>query len=44
MMHYAQTVYLSCTKTNFVSKQAEARFHMTHVIYDFYWGASKWIS
>ena len=44
MMHQAQTVYLSCTKTNSVSKQTEARFHMTHVIQELYCDASKQIS
>ena len=32
MVHYAQTMHQSCTKTNTVSKQIEARFHMTHMI------------
>ena len=27
----AQTMYLSCTDTNIVSKQTQMRFHMTHV-------------
>jgi len=27
----AQTVHLSCTDTNTVSKEKEVRFHMTHV-------------
>jgi hypothetical protein len=31
-----QTVYLSCTDTNTVSKQTKTRFHMTHVSYDFH--------
>ena len=30
-----QTVHLSCTETNNVSKWTEARFHMTHVIKEF---------
>ena len=29
MMHQAQTVYLSCTKTNSVSEQTKARFYMS---------------
>ena len=31
MVHFAQTVNLSCTDTNTISKQTETRFHMTHV-------------
>ena len=31
MVRLAQTVHLSCTNTNTVSKQKEARFQMTHV-------------
>jgi hypothetical protein len=31
MVRLAQTVHLSCTDTNTVSKQIETRFHMTHV-------------
>ena len=31
MLHYVQTLHLSCTETNIVSKQTEARFRMTHV-------------
>jgi hypothetical protein len=31
MEHSAQTVHLSCTNTNNVSKWTEMRFHMTHV-------------
>jgi hypothetical protein len=30
MVHSVQTVHLYCTETNTVSKQTEARFHMTH--------------
>ena len=33
MLHYVQTLHISCTETNIVSKQIEARFRMTHVIY-----------
>ena len=29
MLHYVQTLHLSCTKTNTVSKQTKARFHDT---------------
>jgi hypothetical protein len=31
MVHLAQTVHLSCTDTNTVSKQNEIRFDMTHI-------------
>ena len=31
MVHLAQTVHLSCTDTNTISKENEVRFHMTHV-------------
>jgi hypothetical protein len=31
MVHLAQTVDLSCTDTNIISKQTETRFYMTHV-------------
>jgi hypothetical protein len=31
MVHLAQTVHLSCTDTNIISKQEELRFHVTHV-------------
>jgi len=31
MVRLAQTVHLSCTDTNTVSKEKEVRFRMTHV-------------
>ena len=31
MVHMVQTVHLSCTDTNTVSKQTKTRFHLTHV-------------
>jgi hypothetical protein len=31
MICLAQTMHLSCTDINTVSKQTEVRFHMTHV-------------
>ena len=31
-----QTVHLSCTNTNNISKQIETRFHMTHVTKEFH--------
>jgi hypothetical protein len=30
-VYWAQTVHLSCTKTNTVSKWTKMRFHMTHI-------------
>jgi hypothetical protein len=30
MVSLVQTVHLSCTDTNTVSKQKKVRFHMTH--------------
>jgi hypothetical protein len=32
----AQTVHISCTDSNTVSIRTEMRFHMTHVIEEFY--------
>jgi hypothetical protein len=31
MVHSTQTVHLSCTDTNTISKWTEMRFHMTHI-------------
>ena len=31
LVRLAQSVHLSCTKTNTVSKEKEVTFHMTHV-------------
>jgi hypothetical protein len=36
-----QTVHLSCTNTNTVSKQTKMRFHITHVTYEFHWVRPK---
>jgi hypothetical protein len=36
VVHLAQTVHKSCTKTNTVSKWTKTRFHMTHVTLEFY--------
>jgi hypothetical protein len=33
MICLVQTIHLSCTHTNNVSKQTKTRFHMTHVTY-----------
>jgi hypothetical protein len=35
MVRYAQTVHLSCTDTNTISKWTKMRFHMAHVTYEF---------
>ena len=35
MARLTQTVHLSCTDTNTVSKPKEVRFHMTHVTEEF---------
>jgi hypothetical protein len=31
VVHLAETVHLSCTETNTISKKTETRFYMTHV-------------
>jgi hypothetical protein len=36
MVRLAQTVQLSCSDTNTVSKRTKMRFHMTHVTEEFY--------
>jgi hypothetical protein len=36
MVRSAQTVQLSCTDTNIVSKWTEKRLDMSHVTYEFY--------
>ena len=36
MGHLAQTMHLTCTDTNNVSKWTETRFHMTHVTKEFH--------
>jgi hypothetical protein len=35
MVCFAQTVHLSCTDTNIVSKCAKTKFHMTHITQEF---------
>jgi hypothetical protein len=40
----AQTMHLSCTDTNTVSKQKDERFHMTHITYEFHHVCLKWFS
>jgi hypothetical protein len=37
-----QTVQLSCTNTNIVSKQTETRYHMTHITKEFHRVRPKW--
>jgi hypothetical protein len=36
MVRLAQTMHLSCTDTNTVSKRTEIRFDMTHATYGFH--------
>jgi hypothetical protein len=36
-----QTVHLSCTDTNTVSKWTKTRYHMTHITYEFHWVRPK---
>jgi hypothetical protein len=42
MVRLAQTVHLSCTDTNTVSKRTETRFQMTHITYEFHQVRPKW--
>jgi hypothetical protein len=44
MVHLVQTMHLSCTDTNTVSKQKEERFHKTHVTSEFHRVRPKWFS
>jgi hypothetical protein len=37
MVCSVQTVHLSCTDTNTVSKRPKRRFHRTHATYEFHW-------
>jgi hypothetical protein len=41
MVHLAQTMHLSCTETNTISKRTERRFYMTHVTKQFHWVCPK---
>jgi hypothetical protein len=41
MVCLAQTVHISCTDTNTISKWTKTRFHMTHVTLEFYWVRPK---
>ena len=36
MVRLAQTMHLSCTDTNTISKEKEVGFHMTHVTMEFH--------
>jgi hypothetical protein len=38
----AQTVYLSCTDTNTISKWTKTRFHMSHITLEFHRVHPKW--
>jgi hypothetical protein len=42
MVRLAQTMTLSCTDTNTVSKWSKMRFHNTHVTLEFNWVCLKW--
>jgi hypothetical protein len=42
MVCLAQTVHLSCTDTNTISKRTKTRFHMTHITLEFYRVSPKW--
>jgi hypothetical protein len=44
MVRLEQTVNLSCTETNTISKSTETRFYMTHVTYEFHRVRPKWFS
>ena len=41
MVRSTQTMHLSCTNTNSVSKRTKIRFHKTHVTYEFHWVRPK---
>ena len=43
MGHLVQTIHLSCTNTNNISKRTETRFHITHVTYEFQCMHPKWL-
>jgi hypothetical protein len=42
MVCLAQTVHLSCTDSNTISKWTKMRFQMTHVTLEFHWVHPKW--
>jgi hypothetical protein len=41
MVRSVETMLLSCTNTNTVSKWTKIRFHMTHITYEFHWVRPK---
>jgi hypothetical protein len=43
MVPLAQTMHISCTDTNTISKWTETIFHMTDVTKEFHWVHPKWI-
>ena len=43
-VHSAQTVHLSCAKTNTISKRTETIFHLTYVTLEYHSGVPKAIS
>ena len=43
-VYSAQTVHLSCTKTNIISKQTETSFHLTYITLEYHSGVPKAIS
>ena len=42
MVRLAQTVHLSCTGTNTVSKRTDTRFDMTHITEEFHQVRPNW--
>jgi hypothetical protein len=42
MVHLAQTMHLSCTNTNIISKLTEIRFHRSHTTKEFHRVRQKW--
>ena len=43
-VHSAQTVHLSCAKTNTISKQTETSFHLRYITKEYHSGVPKAIS
>ena len=43
-VHSAQTVHLSCAKTNTISKQTKTSFHLTYITLEYHSGVPKAIS
>jgi hypothetical protein len=41
-VHSAQTVHLSCTETNTISKWTETSFHLTYITYEYHPVCPKW--